>query len=175
MEFGITPLADLRDTYGAATLVLAAGFAIGLAFGWVAEFSAFCLRSAVIETAAPDAGQRPVKSAQFVSAMFVAVVVTQALALSGGIDLSQSIYHNAPLGLVSLVVGGVAFGVGMVLAGGCVSRLLVLAATGNLRSWFVLLIIGVSAYAANRGILSYPRVWLDGLNPDIADRARWPV
>jgi hypothetical protein len=54
----------------------------------------------------------------------------------------------------------VLFGVGMVLAGGCVSRLLVLAASGNGRSLVTLIVIGVSGYATLRGLLSYPRIWL---------------
>ena len=49
----------------------------------------------------------------------------------------------------------------MVLAGGCVSRLLVLAASGNGRSMVTLLVTGIAGYATLRGIFSYPRIWLE--------------
>jgi uncharacterized membrane protein YedE/YeeE len=55
------------------------------------------------------------------------------------------------------------FGAGMVLARGCSGRLLVLAATGNLRSVLSGLIFAVVAQMAPHGWLAPIRRWLAGL------------
>ena len=48
----------------------------------------------------------------------------------------------------------------MILARGCPARQLVLAAGGNLRSLAVLAAVGLSGYAAQRGVLALPRTWV---------------
>jgi uncharacterized membrane protein YedE/YeeE len=54
------------------------------------------------------------------------------------------------------------FGVGMILARRCASRLLVLATTGNLRALLLGLVFAVAAQAALHEILSPARNWLAG-------------
>ena len=64
------------------------------------------------------------------------------------------------------------FGVGMALARGCPSRHLVLAATGNLRSWVVISVFALVAIATIAGPLSAPVRWIAGLltvSPDHSD------
>jgi uncharacterized protein len=58
------------------------------------------------------------------------------------------------------LLGGLLFGVGMVLTGGCGTRMLVLAAGGNLRSVVVFVVFGFVAYATIRGILAPTRAAL---------------
>ena len=58
-----------------------------------------------------------------------------ALALAGYVDLSETIYLGSSLQLAGLVVGGLAFGVGMTLAGGCGGRV---SAASAAISWSVL-------------------------------------
>jgi uncharacterized membrane protein YedE/YeeE len=77
------------DRLGEPGTLAAAGLVIGIAFGFLAQRSRFCLRSAVIEFS-----------------------------------------RNLVGGKLTVWL----FGVGMILARGCSSRLLVLAAQGNLRS-----------------------------------------
>ena len=52
------------------------------------------------------------------------------------------------------------FGVGMILARGCASRLLVLSATGNLRAFLTGLVLTVVAQASLTGVLAPLRQWL---------------
>jgi uncharacterized membrane protein YedE/YeeE len=61
------------------------------------------------------------------------------------------------------IIGGLMFGAGMVLAKGCSGRLLVLAATGNLRSVISGLIFAVVAQMSLHGWLAPLRQWLAGL------------
>jgi uncharacterized membrane protein YedE/YeeE len=61
------------------------------------------------------------------------------------------------------IIGGLLFGVGMVLARGCSGRLLVLASTGNLRSVVAGLIFAVVAQMSLKGWLAPARDYLAGL------------
>ncbi|MEM9471265.1 MAG: YeeE/YedE family protein [Pseudomonadota bacterium] len=156
----------LREEYGTAVLVVWGAFFIGILFGLIAEYSRYCARSALAEWAPGSersstvADGRP-RSKQYLAAVLVALLGTQGLFVSQNIDLAQSIYWSVPVRPLALIVGGLLFGAGMVLAGGCVSRLLVLAASGNGRSIVTLLVTGIAGYATLRGILSYPRIWLE--------------
>ena len=163
----IEQLDALRETYGTASLVVWAAFGLGLFFGFVAEYSGYCARAALAEWAPGKerdraAGNRFVRTKQYLLAVLVALAGTQALFAWQNIDLAQSIYWSVAIQPAALLAGGALFGIGMVLAGGCVSRLLVLAASGNGRSLVTLLVTGIAAYATLRGILSYPRIWLEG-------------
>ena len=64
--------------------------------------------------------------------------------------------------LTGLVIG-LLFGIGMILARGCSSRMLVLAANGNLRALLTGLIFAGTAQASLNGPLSPVRAWLAGL------------
>ena len=59
--------------------------------------------------------------------------------------------------------GGLLFGTGMILARGCSSRMLVLAANGNLRALLTGLVFAVTAQASLSGLLSPLRAWVSGL------------
>ena len=59
-------------------------------------------------------------------------------------------------------LGGLMFGIGMVLAGGCGARSLVRAGSGSLKSLVTLVVIGLVAYLTLRGLLAVPRTkWLE--------------
>ncbi len=156
----------LREQHGTAALVVWGGFIIGVLFGITTEFSQYCARAALAEWAPGDEQSKAAengysRSKQYLAAVLVALAGTQFLFVSQNIDLAESIYWSVPIRPVALVIGGILFGAGMVLAGGCVSRLLVLAASGNGRSIVTLLVTGIAGYATLRGILAYPRIWLE--------------
>ncbi|HJV61551.1 MAG TPA: YeeE/YedE family protein [Albitalea sp.] len=133
---------------GAAT---AAGAALGLLFGFAAQRSRFCLRSAVIEFAR---GTHEGKLTVWLFAFATAVSLTQAFVLMGWLDVSTARQLAARGSLSGAAVGGALFGIGMVMARGCASRLLVLAAQGNLRALLSGLVFAVTAQAALSGLLS---------------------
>lgn len=135
-------------------VVLLGGFAIGLAFGAVARWSAFCVRGAVEDLlTTPDAP----RLRGYLIAAVVALLGTQLLIGLGLLDLGKSLYLPTLLPLGGVVLGGLAFGTGMTLAGGCGARLLVLAAGGNLRALVTLIVLAITAYATLRGLLAVPR------------------
>jgi uncharacterized membrane protein YedE/YeeE len=131
---------------------LAAGaLLIGVVFGFMAQRSRFCLRSAVIEFARNQMGG---KLTVWLFAFATAVGCTQALAWFGWFDASNARQIAARGSLSGAAIGGALFGVGMILARGCSSRLLVLAAQGNLRSLVSGLVFAVTAQSALTGALS---------------------
>jgi uncharacterized membrane protein YedE/YeeE len=146
------------DSFEPRFLLLAGALGVGFIYGTVARASGFCLRSAVIEVI----DRRPARqTAAWAIALPLAILATQLMSYLGVIDLSQSIYLSSNVMWLSLIVGGLLFGFGMVITRGCGGRHLVLAAGGNLRSWVVITVFGLTAYATNRGILALPRTWIE--------------
>lgn len=132
------------------TLALGA-MLIGMGFGFLAQRSRFCMRSAVIELSRNHTGG---KLTVWLFAFGAAMVGTQALAWAGWLDAANSRQIAARGSLSGAAVGGSLFGIGMILARGCASRLLVLLAHGNLRALLSILIFTVTAQAAMTGALS---------------------
>ena len=54
--------------------------------------------------------------------------------------------------------GGLLFGYGMVLSNGCGSRALVLLGRGNLRSFVVVIVLGIAAQMTLKGLIAPGRV-----------------
>jgi uncharacterized membrane protein YedE/YeeE len=63
-----------------------------------------------------------------------ALASTQALIMMDVLQVSDARQLSGAGSLSGAIIGGAMFGMGMVLARGCASRLLVLSATGNLRA-----------------------------------------
>ena len=121
----------LLENLGDGETLLLAGLVVGIVFGVAAQRSRFCLRAAVVEFSGGRLGPR---TAVWLLCFSTALLWTQAAALAGLVDLSTSRWLGQASSLSGAVIGGLAFGVGMVLARGCPGRLLVLSATGNLRA-----------------------------------------
>lgn len=142
------------------TALLIGALAVGAGFGVIARLSAFCFRSAVLELLARRVG---FQVRAWAVAVATAIAATQILVWSGIVDVSGSIYLSSSLMWLTLIVGGVLFGIGMILARGCGARHMVLLASGNLRSAVVLSVLGIVAYMTSRGILAIPRTTLEGI------------
>ena len=133
------------------------GFALAFVFGVVAHRVNFCTMGAVSDVVnIGDWG----RMRMWLLAIAVAVVAANLLHLFGYIDLERSIYPAERFTWLSYLVGGVLFGVGMTLAGGCGSRNLIRLGGGNLKSLVVLAFLGLSAYMTMKGVLAVPRTSL---------------
>ena len=135
------------------------GTLIGLLFGFFAHRSRFCLRSAVIEFAR---GTHEGKLTVWLFTFASAVLLTQAFILAGWLDVKDARQLSARGSLSGAAIGGALFGAGMILARGCSSRLLVLAAQGNLRALLSGLVFAVTAQSALGGLLSPLRLAVAG-------------
>jgi uncharacterized membrane protein YedE/YeeE len=141
----------------AANIVVYAGLLIGLAYGAVGLLSGFCLMSSLRGWWA-QGDSRLIRS--YALALGVAIAVTQLLAAGGTVDLGKSIYLQPSFSAPLMFFGGLLFGYGMVLSNGCGSRALVLLGRGNLRSFVVVIVLGISAEMTLKGLIAPARIAL---------------
>lgn len=141
-------LESLIERFGEPLLGAAFGLAIGVLFGILAQRSRFCMRSATIEVWRNTGGDRlPL----WLLAVGVAIAATQGL-IAAGLVSTDTIRQLSGGGSYSgAAIGGVLFGIGMILTRGCVSRLMVLSAAGNLRAVVTLTVFIAVAYATMKG------------------------
>ncbi len=91
-----------------------------------------------------------------------ALIGAQLLQAGGIVALDKSMYLAAAnINWVGHILGGLIFGFGMVFTGGCPSRNLARAGSGDLRSLLVLVVMGLFAYMAIRGVLAPARAALE--------------
>lgn len=140
-----------------ASIVVWAGLLIGLAYGVVGLLSGFCLLSSLRGWWTKGDGRL---TRSYALALGVAVAATQCLAGFGAVDLGKSIYLQSTFSAPLMFFGGLLFGYGMVLANGCGSRALVLLGCGNLRSFVVVIVLGIAAQMTLRGLIAPTRVAL---------------
>lgn len=108
--------ASFLEKYGDAQVLAIGGALVGLGFGFFAQRSRFCLRAAVIEF---WHGQFGAKLSVWLLAFSAAVVTVQCLLLVHVLDISTARQIATRGSLSGALIGGLLFGVGMVLARGC--------------------------------------------------------
>jgi len=136
-------------------IVAGAGFLLALVFGAVANRTNFCTMGAVSDWV--NMGLKG-RLAAWVLAMGIAIAGAQIFELTGLVDVGSSIYRSANFGIGGYIIGGLLFGIGMTLGGGCGQRTLVRVGAGNLKSVVVLLVLAISAYMTLRGLFAVARV-----------------
>jgi uncharacterized membrane protein YedE/YeeE len=147
------------ERLGENTALSILGLVVGIAFGFLAQRSRFCLRSAVIEFARNLTGG---KLTVWLFAFSAATLATQTLSSMGMFDANDARQIATRGSLSGAAIGGGLFGAGMILARGCSSRLLVLASQGNLRSLMSGLVFAVAAQSAWTGVLAPLRELISG-------------
>ena len=135
--------------------VLWCAFALAAVFGAIAHHTRFCTMGAISDVVNMGDWTR---MRMWVLAIAVAVVGFNTMVGLGWIEAGKSIYAGSQLLWLSLTVGGLMFGFGMVLASGCGSKSLVRLGGGNLKALVVLVVLGVSAFATLKGITAVLRV-----------------
>ncbi len=144
------------------TLVALLAFAAGVVFGATAQRTNFCTMGAISDMVNLQDYRR---FRAWLLAIAVAIAGSQALHLAGLVDLGRSIYLAPSLGWLGAILGGLMFGFGMTLAGGCGNKTLVRIGTGNLKSLVVAIVLGLFAYMTLRGIIGLARVaWIEPTN-----------
>ncbi|MBN8978353.1 MAG: YeeE/YedE family protein [Rhizobiales bacterium] len=136
-------------------IVVYSGLLIGLVFGAVGLLSSFCLLSSLRGWWGEGDG-RLVRT--YALAIGVAVLASQLLVLGHYVDLDKSIYLQASFSAPLMFFGGLLFGYGMVLSNGCASRALVLLGRGNLRSFVVIVTLGIAAQMTLKGLIAPARL-----------------
>jgi uncharacterized membrane protein YedE/YeeE len=131
------------------------GFALAFVFGYVGQKTHFCTMGAVSDIVNMNHWDR---MRAWMLAIAVAVIGTSVLVYAGDLDIAKTIYTGSNFYWLASLVGGLTFGVGMTLAGGCGQRTLVRLGGGNLKSVVVFLFLGYTALVTLRGIFGAFRV-----------------
>ncbi len=130
------------------------GVLIGFVFGFIVFRTNFCAMGSISDILTFGDYRR---FRAWLLAGAVAMIGTQLLAAAGVVDLTKSMYLAPSLNWTGHLLGGLMFGFGMVLAGGCTSRNLVRAGGGDIRSIAILLVVGLFAYMTIGGIFGPAR------------------
>lgn len=133
------------------------GFLGGVALGLAARVGRFCTLGA-IEDAVFGAGTLRLRL--WGMAIAVAVATVFALDALGAVRAGETFYLANPVPLLSTILGGLAFGVGMALVGTCGYGALARLGGGDLSGLVVFLVIGITGYIASSGALALPRILL---------------
>ncbi len=142
---------QLVERLGDQPTIALLGLLTGVMFGVAAQRSSFCLRAATVEFAHGQMGPR---MSIWLLTFSTALVWVQGARLAGLFDPGEARMMGVAGSWSGAIVGGLMFGAGMILARGCSGRLLVLAATGNLRSLVSGLVFAVVAAMSLGGVLS---------------------
>ena len=143
----LVPLIDQLGENGAA---IAGGAVIGVVFGFFAQRTGFCTRSALLDVVR---GRNFSALAVWLSGFAVTILGVQLLLQQDMLSVQETRFFSTAQSLSGAIVGGLLFGAGMVLARGCVSRLVVLGSSGNLRAIYSLAIVAAVGLATYSGFL----------------------
>jgi hypothetical protein len=158
-------------------LVLSLTFLVALVLGAVMHKTRFCTMGGVSDWVNMDHKGR-------LGAWFFAIALA-----TGGVLALEALelvavqnktvgafppYRTAQFAWLRYLLGGLLFGIGMVLAGGCGSRTVVRVGGGSLKSLLVLIVGGVSAYAMLWTDL-YQKLFLVWIQPTTLNLARFGI
>ncbi len=150
-----------------ATVVVGGGFVLAFIFGAVANKTNFCTMGALSDIVNMGHWGR---MRMWLLAIAVAMLGVGALAYSGQIDLSKAAAQRPTVAWLSLLVGGLTFGVGMTLSGGCANKNLVRLGGGSVRSLVVLTFLAIASYMTLKGLFGQWRAnWLDPVAVNLAE------
>jgi len=144
--------------YDEFNLWLAAGaFTLGAFFGIVCQRSRFCVVAALSNLVL----MRDYRQLHaYLAALGVALAGTGLLEWGQWVDVAASSYRNTSLNWFGALGGGLIFGVGAMLAGGCATRTLIRTAEGNIGALVTLIAFALVGMATLFGVLDAPRGWL---------------
>lgn len=137
------------------SVVVWSGFGLGAVFGFVANKTNFCTMGAISDVVNMGHWGR---MRAWLLAMAVAMLGVAMLGQTHSVEFSNTLYASKNLYWLSYILGGLCFGVGMTLAGGCANKNLVRLGGGNLRSLVVLFFMGFAAIMTLKGVFGTFRI-----------------
>lgn len=126
-----------------ASLMALVGLIGGVALGLAARLGRFCTLGAIEDFLYQGSDLR---LRMWGLAIGVAGVTTYAMIAGGMINPAMTIYFTSPFSPLASIIGGLLFGYGMSLAGNCGFGALARCGGGDLRSFVIVLVMGIAAY-----------------------------
>ena len=133
------------------------GFAGGIVLGLAARIGRFCTLGAIEDALY---GQSNNRLRMWGTAIGMAVLLVHLALAQGLISTTNSYPLTVPFTPLLTIFGGLLFGLGMAFSGNCGFGALARLGGGDLRSFVIVLVMGVSAYVTLGGPLSPLRIWL---------------
>ena len=149
----------MLELFTDSTLTAMVGLFGGILLGLAARVGRFCTLGAIEDV---FYGGSSVRLSMWGISIGVAVIGTFGFSAMGYIPLEDTLYLARTWYPISSILGGLMFGYGMALAGNCGYGALARLGGGDLRSFVIVLVMGLSAYIALGGPLSALRVTLLG-------------
>lgn len=148
---------SLADLQSLEHRVLWLGFGLAVLLGALVQRTHFCTMGAISDWLFMRDATR---LKQWALALAVAMLGLGLMTVTGLVSPLNTIYAVPRFPWLSYVLGGLIFGVGMVLASGCPTKNLVRLGGGSLKALVVLLVMGMAALATLRGAPGLLRVQL---------------
>ncbi len=145
----------MTDTVSDAMMLALIGLFGGVILGLAARLGRFCTLGAIEDCLYQGSNAR---LRMWGLAIGVAGLGSFGLIGLGALDPAQTIYHLAPWSPAFGILGGLLFGYGMSLAGNCGFGALARFGGGDLRSFVIVVVMGVSTYFMLSGPLAYLRI-----------------
>lgn len=145
----------------------------GLFLGLAARLGRFCTMGAIEDALY---GGSLVRLRMWGIAIGTAVIGSFILVGMDLLEPARTIYHSEPWNPLASIFGGLLFGYGMAMAGNCGFGALARLGGGDLRSFVIVLVMGIAAFATLSGPLARARVALTdsyALNMDPNGFAGW--
>ncbi len=153
----------MLELLGEANTAALIGLIGGLALGLAARIGRFCTLGAIEDALY---GASDLRLRMWGIAVGVAIIGVHIAIGTGLFDSSETAYLDQVWNPISTIVGGVLFGYGMALSGNCGYGALARLGGGDLRSFVIVVVMGLSAYFFMSGPLAHARVWLFPVETD---------
>ncbi|MFC6687770.1 YeeE/YedE family protein [Jhaorihella thermophila] len=156
----------MPDWVAESHMVALVGLFGGVLLGLAARLGRFCTLGAIEDLLYGGSG---VRMRMWILAIGTAVVGTFGLISAGLLEPTQTYYLSIRWAPAASVVGGLMFGYGMALSGNCGYGAIARLGGGDLRSFVIVLVLGVSAYVVLMGPLAPLRDFLFHQEPVTTD------
>ena len=147
----------MLEAWGEANFAALVGLFGGVLLGLAARLGRFCTLGAIEDYLY---GGNDLRLRMWGLAIGTAVVGSFTLLALGLFDPADSFYLSQRWAPVASIVGGGLFGYGMAMAGNCGYGAIARLGGGDLRSFVIVLVMGISAYATISGPFAWARVAL---------------
>ncbi|WP_170474517.1 YeeE/YedE family protein [Ruegeria arenilitoris] len=145
------------EILGDANTVALIGLIGGIVLGLAARIGRFCTLGAIEDYIYANDDRR---LRMWAVAIGVAIAGSHFAIALGWLDPVETAYLAQSWNPIGSIVGGLMFGYGMAISGNCGYGALARLGGGDLRSFVIVLIMGLSAYVVMSGPLAYLRVWI---------------
>ena len=149
----------MLDAIGDTTFVVIVGLLGGILLGLAARLGRFCTLGAIEDY---FYGGTDIRLRMWGLAIGLSVIGSFAAIGLGFVDIQSSFYLSLSWSPITSIIGGLLFGYGMAMAGNCGFGALARLGGGDLRSFVIVVVLGITTYATLSGPFASLRIAIFG-------------